>query len=464
MNHPSKIATNNPQDHWVVGLPTQSDLDEIAPVAPQGQSDYSPAANPEGFHWIQQELFRQQRALFAELAHQHEAIARSQSALAEKEKRMDNYRVQLHTRELHIREKEGRIAQHQAELEVARLELEKVEQRLEEAARAKEAMPVSEVVEVSAPNEELLGQLDLANARREQLERELEEMESEAQSQQAMIQASMAQMRTDNEGMHEELTALRQQLHDHENELQSRPPQDDEMSQVQGAIAACLTDDRDYDGMERDLDEVKRQVVELTVENASLRTRVLKVAEDTQQSQDGAFDWEQQKRRMMEMLESENDEADEQEQEVRISIESTIQITDQIVAEKDREIAELKALLHERPQMDEDTSGLVLGANAVAEIFDRDELIVQERENLALLQKEWREKISQAEIDLAVERAKLARQHAELEEIRQSTGMINVAEKKGAFRQDAEPAKGKGGRGRWLERLGLNDSPEPKGK
>ena len=48
--------------------------------------------------------------------------------------------------------------------------------------------------------------------------------------------------------------------------------------------------------------------------------------------------------------------------------------------------------------------------------MDQDELIQQEREKLRLLQEEWREKVRQSEIDISIERARVARLRAEIED------------------------------------------------
>ena len=98
-----------------------------------------------------------------------------------------------------------------------------------------------------------------------------------------------------------------------------------------------------------------------------------------------------------------------------------------------------------------------MGAAALGQILDQDEIVQQERESLKRLQAEWEEKLRQAEIDISVERAKLARQRAEVEE-----RLRSLEEKGGATQSEpsdsAEPQKP--ARGRWLSRLGLKDSDD----
>jgi hypothetical protein len=158
------------------------------------------------------------------------------------------------------------------------------------------------------------------------------------------------------------------------------------------------------------------------------------------------MDWESQKKRWLASLE-EDDRDDEEAVAERQTIEGTIQITDQIVGQKDREIAELKR------QLEEQSGGTSGGTAAMSELLDTDELIREEREKLRLVQDEWREKIGKAEIDISVERAKIARERMELEE------KLRVYQNEQATRpSDGTPAAPeKPARGRWLSRLGLKD-------
>lgn len=132
-------------------------------------------------------------------------------------------------------------------------------------------------------------------------------------------------------------------------------------------------------------------------------------------------------------------------------MESTVRITDGVVATKDREIAELKELLQ---QQAENIDSSAVGASAIAEVLDQDELIRKERENLARLREELREKLRQAEIEASLERARLAREHASVDE------KLRVLEQEKArlhSKEDpADPDKPKSSR-RWLTRLGIKE-------
>ncbi len=95
-----------------------------------------------------------------------------------------------------------------------------------------------------------------------------------------------------------------------------------------------------------------------------------------------------------------------------------------------------------------------MGANAIAELLDQDELIRDERANLTRMKEELQEKLKQAEIEHSLERARLARERKQMEEklrlYEQEKSQIVDAPVRG------EPEKAKQSR-RWLTRLGLKE-------
>jgi chromosome segregation ATPase len=196
-----------------------------------------------------------------------------------------------------------------------------------------------------------------------------------------------------------------------------------------------------------DLREVKRANAELEAKLASGRGE----SPSSAVGKATGLDWEAQKRRLLASWEADDDDGEAAVAE-RITIEGTIQITDQIVSQKDQEIFELKRLIGVKSEI------AVLPAHnaAAAEILDRDELVRQELERLRLVQAEWREKIGGAELDISMERAKLARDKSELEE------KMRLYQREQQSRADDEgpPDAGKRPRGRWLARLGLKDLDE----
>lgn len=174
----------------------------------------------------------------------------------------------------------------------------------------------------------------------------------------------------------------------------------------------------------------------------------------------GEMDWETQKRQLLAALEAndaEHDDDDEVQKAERLKIRDVIAKTDAVIAAKDEEIAELKQLLD--AQSDDSISGMAVGAQAIAELLNQDEVVAAERERLQQLQKEWEEKLRQAEVEMSVQRAKIARERVELEE-RQRQFQQQQAEQE----VDGAPSEGGKGkkpqRGRWLTRLGLKDQDE----
>ncbi len=166
------------------------------------------------------------------------------------------------------------------------------------------------------------------------------------------------------------------------------------------------------------------------------------------ESSSGVFDWEAEKRRLMAAFDEDGDATPAAHQDRR-EIEELVRRTDQLLVDKDREIARLQAELEEER---EKSQTLVGNADELEQLVDADELIQQERAHLEALQEQLREKLRKAEVELSMERAKIARERAELEEL-----ASRVPD--GASPSDADDGGGSP-RGRWLQRLGLADDGE----
>jgi hypothetical protein len=134
----------------------------------------------------------------------------------------------------------------------------------------------------------------------------------------------------------------------------------------------------------------------------------------------------------------------------RATIEETIAATDRAIAEKERELAELRtASVANWPDDEEQRAKLAA--------VDADELIIAEREKLATLQAEWEEKVRKAELEFALERAKLARDQAALKE---KMFEFQKTDPQGILANDADGKP----RRRWLAALGLGEEGEENGK
>lgn len=255
-------------------------------------------------------------------------------------------------------------------------------------------------------------------------------------------------------------------------ELVSRPAMDDQDSPElvslraeRDALAARVEElenstsaPQEGDGQEAMTDMQRRfemaveDVRNLKQENAALREKLEAAPKAAGAPVDGGgMDWQSQKARLLAALDAEGGaDVTAERREERTTIEGTISITDRVVSEKDREIAELRAQLSQRPAAVEKPSEIdreeALRA-AHEELFSNDELIQSERARLEQLQNEWKEKVRTAELDISVQRATLARERAKLDE-------------KLAYLQsqstELETAEGKPKR-RWLSALGLND-------
>ncbi len=169
----------------------------------------------------------------------------------------------------------------------------------------------------------------------------------------------------------------------------------------------------------------------------------------------GGMDWESQKRRLLaaleETTEAEDDLARRQE---RVTIEGTIEITDSVVAEKDRLITELKSQLglaqSRSVPSDEDQ------ARRIDDLIDADEVIATHRERHQQLEREIEEKLRATELELSVERAKMARQKAELEELK-----AELDDQRQLFEANGGPVAPGAPKRRWLSKFGIDGKEKP---
>lgn len=128
-------------------------------------------------------------------------------------------------------------------------------------------------------------------------------------------------------------------------------------------------------------------------------------------------------------------------------------VRDQI-ERRDGEIHELRCLLDQQSEAHE--NGVAVGAAAIAEMVDSDELVQQERERLKSLQQEWETKFRQMEIEASLERAKLSRERQEL--ARKNSELEEQLEH---MQREARHTTENGSSSRrWLAKLGLADADD----
>jgi hypothetical protein len=143
-------------------------------------------------------------------------------------------------------------------------------------------------------------------------------------------------------------------------------------------------------------------------------------------------------------------DSDPQHAAERLRIQDVIKKTEAALAEKDKEIAELRRLLEDQST---NIGSVAVGAAAIERLFDQDEVLREQREHLRQLEEEWKEKLRKAELEISLERAKIARERAVLEEKQRELEerLASLGSSKAT-----EEDKNKPGRGRWLTRLGIN--------
>jgi chromosome segregation ATPase len=275
--------------------------------------------------------------------------------------------------------------------------------------------------------------------------RELEDQLAQAAAEAGATAKQCEALRAEQKNLQAQIADLESQLADSQEHL----------TLAKSCAATDQAEDRDdfskrYEMAMDDLHELKSK-------NAELQQQLAKA-----QSGDAAsgkksgdvLDWEAEKKRILAALES--DFNDEESQNERMRIESLIQKTDAIVAAKNREIEELKMLLENQSN---NLGSVAVGAAALGEIFDQDAIVCEERENLKRIQDEWREKLRLAEVEISVERAKLARDKSQLEERIRQMEQLGISPTALPL-ENKTPTKPS--RGRWLEKLGLKDGEKDK--
>ncbi len=216
-------------------------------------------------------------------------------------------------------------------------------------------------------------------------------------------------------------------------------------------------------GSSQDLDDLRRRfemavqdVRELKTKNSELTDQLAKAKQalPTQTIGTGGNDWESLKKKMLAQMETDFDESDTQQKADKLTVQGAIKITDDMIAEKDRELQELRRLLDSQTQQ---VGDMAVGAAAIAQLLDTDELVRQERESLKRLQDGLREQLRTAEVDISVERAKLARERSELDD---KLRILQSEKDSLVPGTESGDKKGQPSRRKWLARLGLGDGKD----
>ncbi len=196
--------------------------------------------------------------------------------------------------------------------------------------------------------------------------------------------------------------------------------------------------------------ESRHETIELRIQNADLN--------DRNQCNQKELSWEQRKEQLLRQLEAQSSDENnpEESKRVREVIESSqreIDLRDELIRERDREIDELQMLMTRQSTV---TNGMAIGAAAIAQMLDADEFIRSERENLRRLQNEWEEKLRNAEIEISMERAKIARERSQHDVA--SATLTRKEENQAAIEVESyEKSDNNVRKRRWLSRLGIRD-------
>jgi hypothetical protein len=227
--------------------------------------------------------------------------------------------------------------------------------------------------------------------------------------------------------------------------------------------------------LERERESLERQNQELASKLASQNVR--KSVQTSNSSANDALSWEDRKKLILQQLESDTFDTEafvsglqsshniqSHEASDGLLLDPVVYI-EQLCAELERrnvelkskndEIGELRCLLEQHGGARE--GGLAVGAAAIAQMMDSDELVREERERLQQLQAEWEEKFRKGEIEASLERAKLSRERQELAK-REAELEEQVEHMKRELRLVNESSNpGTGSSRRWLQKLGLGD-------
>lgn len=353
----------------------------------------------------------------------------------------------------------------ESQLQALQQESGQASQSLEETRAASDELN-HQLAEKKQLVAELSEQFEQLKADHEQIIAEQQEHLEQSERKCELTLADVHKLKKANAELHEELVR-RPETDDHDSpELVSLRAERDALAtrveELESAPASGLDeeDGQELSDLQRRFEMAVEDVRNLKQENASLREQLeASPPVSVTVSDAGDMGWQAQKERLLASLDAEDDggQITPERREELTTIEGTISITDQVMSEKDREIARLKKQLENRPAevaSEVDVEAVREEALKLAhdELFEKDEIIQTERERLEQLQNEWNEKLRTAELEISVQRATLAREKAKMDE-KLALLETEVAE---IQKNGGKPKQ------RWLTALGLNDKEEEK--
>ena len=391
-----------------------------------------------------------------------------QAELDARQQTLDDRAAALNHQDRDLHEQKDQLDSQTAQLDQAREELAKREQTLQESA----ASLAAEREALRAERDEVAGQRDALKAAEKQqeteagtklaaMERQLQEERDAWQHERTTVEQQRGLLAEERDDLAAALEAARSELTEARANATSaadfdalRAERDTlaarvaELEQQPGPVENAEVAQERSD-LQRRLELAIDDVRELKKANAELEARLAASPSGAAPAASaGGGSWESLKKQMLADLEGEGDVDDDRQQE-RVAIEDTIRLTDEALAKKDRELAELKSRLTKQTEREPDRD------RAVRELVDADEVIAEHRARIAKLEAEMTDKLRTAELELSVERAKIARDTVQLDELRADLE---------AQRANAELIRGTGGtqhpKRRWLSKLGLGSDEE----
>ncbi len=203
------------------------------------------------------------------------------------------------------------------------------------------------------------------------------------------------------------------------------------------------------DRLRSQLLEARHEVVELRLQCNEINARLARFQGPSEKQRGESSSWEQRKEELLKQLEAETQSLTPCDPEKVVEIHRILEVTTQEIQHRDHEIADLRSLLEQQAIA---RDGMAVGIAGVAALIENDEIIIHERLRLKELQGQWEEKQRQAEVEMSMERAKLARERLEIQQLRPSdpNSSERIKESTGTKSTALKP-------GRWLARLGLRD-------
>ena len=208
------------------------------------------------------------------------------------------------------------------------------------------------------------------------------------------------------------------------------------------------------------IEYLRSQVLQARSESSSLKmqceelvARLASLKGPTSNERNAALSWEERKRELLEQLETESSNESGGNPSIDAEMQRMLAERNQELVSREQEIRELRNLVE---QQSISQNGLAIGAAAVADVVEADDIIIAERMKLREMQHDWEQKQRQSEIEMSLERAKLAREHLELQDKLRELQQLQKGSGTNEGNASSEKSSTKQ-RGNWFARLGLKD-------